>query len=128
MTEAMTPAEALRAMADNLDSGLPAMEGLEVRGLGCLWHKPHPYGGFVMEELCDGDAQVRRKPALTPAQKAGWKVGDVGRLKAYDLLLVLEEDDGTEAPYWTKVGGGEKLIFCFRHVERLIPESECKHD
>lgn len=126
--ESMTPAEALRAIADNLDSGLAAMEGLEVQVADGrrVWRDPDDTEGcFLVRSLVIGVVKTRRKPVPTPAQKAGWKVGDIGRHKT-GMIVALYEDNAGHAPLWRIISNNNIDIFNINSIERLIPESECK--
>ena len=129
MTEALTPAEALRAMADNLDRGRPAMAGLQAR----LLHGQYDWrdvfytngDGVTIAKIVEGRLLIRRKPALTEAQKAGWSVGDVGRVKRDGRLVMLLEDDGSRELLWKHIDdAGHFGVGHLDDVERLIPESQ----
>ena len=126
MTEELTPAEALREMADNLDRGRPAMAGLQAR----LLHGQYDFyvngEGATIAKIVEGRLLFRHKPTLTAAQKAGWSVGDVGRVKRDGRLVRLLEDDGSCELLWKHIDddAGHFGVGHLDEVERLIPESQ----
>lgn len=57
----------------------------------------------------------------TPAERMGWKIGDVGIHKTNSKAYRFVQDDDTSSPYFEELGSGNKLFVELSDLERRPP-------